>query len=158
MAQTVKQEFVITVKERLKSGHVISGLLPYRFKLKMARELRMYDRHRVVLNAMPKEKMLEYYKKAQYGELVEIDITLVAKKTKFYHGEYYAHEYGEYLPGKVRRIEYTNGRVEYEVQCLDKAYNVMDGIWEEEDRYNDRYTNGCGDYFETYERTPWAKI
>lgn len=110
------------------------------------------------------EKLEQERKKAQHSfyspigvdpKVRKIEPTYVKKKSKYYYGEYYAHEYGEYTDGRVRRIEYNNGHVEYEIECLDKEKNVLDGVWDE--RINDRYMSGTGDYFSTIETTPWTK-
>lgn len=109
--------------------------------------------------AKPKD-ILEYYKKIlTEKKLLEVikkeekpiikntekeikNIQLVtAKKGNFVNGEYYAHEYDQYSAGKARKITYSNGFVEYEIKCLNKNLNVLDGIWEEVDN------NGCGDRF-----------
>lgn len=73
------------------------------------------------------------------------------KVGKFVKGEYYAHEYDEYADGKARLIKYKDvGVVELEVKCLDPKLRVLDGVWEYEGV--GRQGNGCGDYFEAYER------
>lgn len=74
---------------------------------------------------------------------------VTVKKGKWVKGEYYAHEYGDeegYVPGRARKLTYSNGFVRYEVQCLNKEFIVLDGFWEESDN------NGCGDQFTAFER------
>jgi len=80
-----------------------------------------------------------------------LDYQFIYKKNgKFVKGEYYAHEYDEYLDAKARRVEYSSGTVEFEVKNLDKEYYVMDGMWSEEDAGASRLSNGCGDHFTPY--------
>lgn len=70
---------------------------------------------------------------------------MIYKKTKWIPGEYEAHEYNKFVPGRGRQVMYTNGYSEYEIQCLDKKLKVADGYWEE------FTSNGMGDNFEPSE-------
>jgi len=82
------------------------------------------------------------------GKLIGYKFIYKKEETKYYFGEYYAHEYDKYTRGKARRITWSNGLVEYEVKCLDKSLDVLDGFWE------DLSGNGCGDTFELLQRMP----
>jgi len=101
-------------------------------------------------------KLKEVYQTQQADE--EYDVTLVdielvtVSMSKYIKGEYFAHEYDVYAPGKQRRLIYSNGFTEYETKCLNPKLSVMDGIWEEE------RGNGCGDYFEAFEAFPAVKV
>lgn len=78
------------------------------------------------------------------GEMIGFELA-TCKKGRWIPGEYYAHEYDQYVPGRGRKISYSHGFVEYEVECLDKSLRVLDGIFE--DVGNSKIGNGCGDYF-----------
>lgn len=112
-----------------------------------------------------KEKIEKAYEEDAYmltqrgvntPKVLEVEPVL-PKKSKWVHGEYYAHEYDEYVDGRMRKVDYMkyrNGKAtklhtEYEVQCLDDTKKVLDGMWEDE------RGNGFGDYFEPLEETPW---
>lgn len=89
------------------------------------------------------------------GFLTEQDdkATLVSFKVlpkptaRWVQGDYYAHEYDEYVAGRARLLKWTDSFVELEVECLDKSKRVMDGIWEYEQTGSGTQNNGCGDKF-----------
>lgn len=88
-----------------------------------------------------------------FSSMVNVSHEFVtSKKGKWIEGEYYAHEYDEYCEGRGRKISYSNGYVEYEIQCLDETKYVADGIWDKNDIGVSVIGNGCGDHF-----TPFSK-
>lgn len=167
---TVKKKAYIYVEERFKKGgSVLKSLLPIEYtftipKTQVPSFARKQDRdafQKAIEKHITENEMLMRRTKAQAAngselELVKIEPTFIRKKSRFYEGEYFAHEYNEFAEGRMRRIEYNNGFVEYEVECLDKSLTVLDGMYSEEDRYGDRYTNGYGDFFETHDTTSWT--
>ena len=68
---------------------------------------------------------------------------------KWIQGEYFTHEYDVYVLGRGRKLSYSNGYTEYQIECLNKSIEVADGIWDEAGCT--RVYNGCGDYFVPYE-------
>lgn len=112
--------------------------------------LKMYkSEHKVAI------KMEEIYKKEVEKEIKRVRpiarllelVTLV--KSKWAYGEYEAHEYDQFVRGRVRRHKYSNGYIEYEIECLDKTLSVADGM------SDDYQGNGCGDNFELMEKRTW---
>lgn len=101
------------------------------------------------------DKFLELVKKdpvfKNATRVLEIGVLGVQPK-KWVQGEYYAHEYDQYAEARARKIEYSSGYYEFEVQCLNKSLRVLDGLWDKNDAYEPRLTNGCGDYFEPYQK------
>ena len=97
-----------------------------------------------------REKVLEFMSEEDTmlsrAKLLGFKLVYITKKGKFVKGEYFAHEYDQYVEGKARKIVWSHGLVEYEVKCLDKSLDVLDGMQEE---YSN---NGCGDTFEPSER------
>ena len=91
-----------------------------------------------------------------FSSMVNVSHEFVTStKGKWVEGEYYAHEYDAYCEsrGRGRKISYSNGYVEYEIQCLDKTKRVADGIWDKNDIGVSRIGNGSGDYF-----TPFSNV
>jgi hypothetical protein len=86
-------------------------------------------------------KRVEVGIKEKTTKLSKIELVL-RTATPWYNGTYYAHEYNRYAKGRIRKLTYSNGFKEYQVQCLDFNLIVLDGIWEESN------TNGCGDRFQ----------
>nr|WP_229650389.1 hypothetical protein [Vibrio splendidus]MCC4883054.1 hypothetical protein [Vibrio splendidus] len=77
-----------------------------------------------------------------------LSFKIVAKpQVRWISGEYYAHEYDEYVEGRARIVKWTESFHELEVECLDKSKRVADGIWEFEDTSSGTQNNGCGDKF-----------
>lgn len=114
---------------------------------------KQYDTTEKLLEFLKKDESLfqdgEFRYKITHAEVVSSAIG------KWVHGEYYAHEYGMdegYCPGRGRRIRYSNGYVEYEVQCLDDGKSVLDGMWDADDVGTSRIGNGCGDHFTPFEK------
>ena len=108
-----------------------------------------------VRDLYPREKLLEQYMKGS-----PIDETIQEKTSfeivwgtigRWQPGVYYAHEYDAEAEGRIRVRSYNNGFKTYEVECLNKALHVLDGIWEEPDG------NGCGDRFYSLKPLKGAK-
>lgn len=96
-----------------------------------------------------KSLYIDYFKKI--GILldpndVSVKLDFISSNTKWITGDYYAHEYDEFINGKYRLLRMRSGRKFYEVECLDKEYDVVDGIWDYTER--GRIDNGSGDYIE----------
>lgn len=98
--------------------------------------------------ALDKKKLVEAIRREDidrgYGNpfILEKAEFVQREVTERAEGEYYAHEYDVYAPAKRRTYRYTNGYIEYEINCLNKTLRVLDGYWLEPDN------NGCGDRFE----------
>lgn len=90
----------------------------------------------------------QYRKKANYKANFKPSETKLAavtqKRSAWKPGEYWAHEYQKPAAGRQRVLTYSNGFQEYETQCLNRNFLVMDGIWQCPNG------NGSGDTFETY--------
>lgn len=157
----MKRKAFIYVEEVFERGHKMKSILPVEFTFNFSEKVRDKDFEKIIAYNLNEKKCLETRDKCNMNtHMLQVEKTepvYIKRKSRFYDGEYYAHEYDLYTGGKVRRVEYSNGYVEYEVVCKSKNLTVLDGMYSEEDRYYDRYANGCGDYFETYEMTPWTK-
>lgn len=96
------------------------------------------------------EKHLAYDTIAISGEckLKDFKFVHITKKGRYKRGTYFAHEYDAYLPGKVRKITWSDGTVEYEVVCLDENVSTIAGLWDDELVSGVRIDSGTGDYFE----------
>jgi hypothetical protein len=165
--ETTKKKFYVYTEEDFGKGtdriHIFRSILPFELTLTYPKG----GEENAIKEVFTREKMLELHRKCRAGhvfkgiDIVErikkIEPVYIKKRSKFYPGTYYAHEYDTYAPGKIRRIEYSNGFVEYEVKCLYEKLKVADGIFSEEDHYRDRYENGSGDYFESTQIMPWEK-
>lgn len=146
--------FYIYVKGETKSGFEFEGILPSYYSIS----------NEVVKRLGGKDKAIEELKKqvdvnqqikndALFSSMINISHEfVVSKKGKWIEGEYYAHEYDEYCEGRGRKISYSNGYAEYEIQCLDKTKYVADGMWDKDDIGVSTIGNGCGDHF-----TPFSK-
>ncbi len=146
--------FYIYVKGETKSGFEFEGILPSYYSIS----------NEVVKRLGGKDKAIEELKKqvdvnqqikndALFSSMINISHEfVVSKKGKWIEGEYYAHEYDEYCEGRGRKISYSNGYAEYEIQCLDKTKYVADGMWDKDDIGVSIIGNGCGDHF-----TPFSK-
>ena len=74
-----------------------------------------------------------------------IKIDFVSSTTKWKNCDYFSHWYDQWLMARYRLVRTRNGRKFYEVECLEKEYDVADGMWE---FYEGRIGNGGGDYIE----------
>lgn len=140
-------ELFIYVKETFKRADgttfEMERILPNYFKVKLSEktDIKEYIKHMTTKNADMIEELCN-------DDLIhslsvikrELEVVSV-KKSRWGSGEYYAHEYDKYTEGRRRKWTYSNGYVEWEIECLDKSLNVFDGISDEESG------NGCGDYF-----------
>lgn len=146
----MNRKFYIYVIEKFDSGRTFGSILPFAIKVPFDERLpeeetllkELKEKHEKQIRKMAKEN------NEKFGFKTEIeDIEIVARdESEWVQGEYFAHEYGEYVQGRARRLTYSNGFVEYQVECLESKYSVLDGIWE------DLYGNGCGDRFEPFAR------
>lgn len=146
--------FYIYVKGETKSGFEFEGILPSYYSIS----------NEVVKRLGGKDKAIEELKKQVdvnqqikndklFSSMINVSYEfVVSKKGKWIEGEYYAHEYDEYCEGRGRKISYSNGYVEYEIQCLDETKHVADGMWDKDDIGVSIIGNGCGDHF-----TPFSK-
>ena len=73
-----------------------------------------------------------------------VKLDFISSTSKWIDADYYAHEYDEFVDGRYRLIRMRSGRKFYEVECLEKDYHVMEGIWDYQER--GRIDNGSGDY------------
>jgi hypothetical protein len=151
-------EFYVYAKGEMKGGHEIEGILSSYYKLP----------NDLVKRLGGKKKALEHLKRQVTNEKIEKDLIpndqmfsglkvtsfelVSVSNGKWINGEYYAHEYDEYCEGRGRKVKYSNGYEEYEIQCLDSDKSVLDGMWDKDDIGSSRIGNGCGDHFTPFER------
>lgn len=163
------ERILIYVEEETKDGYVFKGLLPQQlaqltFRTSNRANLKPYKLEEILREKLPHSKLLEYYEQANAWSHREKGATLKKimpifkkKATKYYDGEYFAHEYNSRVRGKIRKIEFNNGYTVFEVRSKNREYDVFDDFWDEEDRYGIKHTNGCGDHFIPFETPPWVK-
>lgn len=102
------------------------------------------------LNTSLTMETVEKHLKAEDPRSTLVDFTVLPKPAaRWVSGEYYAHEYDEYVEGRARIVKWTKDYHELEVECLDKEKCVADGVWEY-DPQGSRQDNGCGDWFAPY--------
>lgn len=157
----MKKEVFIYAEEKSSKGYIHKGILPIRVTytirqkisdkeiLEYAQKNYTYDKMLKIFNQCKKD--LQNKIPSYNPEVIKLEMVMPTKG-KWFSGEYYAHEYDQYAEGRARKITYSNGYYEYEIECLDKSLNVLDGVWE------DPYSNGCGDTFELWERTNWGVV
>ena len=90
----------------------------------------------------------------RWGEKLESIEIVSSTHGKWIDGEYYAHEYNAFAPGRARRITYSNRFIQCEVQCMDKSKDVCDGIWDLDDPDSHRLESGTGDHFTPVQKLP----
>lgn len=154
--------FHIYAKGETKSGFEFEGILSayYRISNDVVKRLGGIDK---AIEELKKQVNVNQHLKndALFSSMVNVSHEFVtSKKRKWIDGEYYAHEYGEYdayCDGRGRQIKYSNGYVEYEIQCLDKSKSVLDGIWDKSDIGVSVIGNGCGDHFTPFSKLLFAK-
>lgn len=102
------------------------------------------------LNTQLTLEEIEKHLKKEDPNATLVDFTILPKPAaRWIGGEYYAHEYDDYVEGRARLLKWTKDFYELEVECLDKSKRVADGIWEYEPKANQQ-NNGCGDHFMAY--------
>ena len=146
--------FHIYAKGETKSGFEFEGILSayYRMPNDAVKKLGGIDKAIEELKKQVDANQ-QVKKDTLFSSLINVSHEFViSKKGKWVEGEYYAHEYDEYCEGRGRKISYSNGYTEYEIQCLDKTKHVADGMWDKDDIGVSNIGNGCGDHFTPFSR------
>lgn len=140
-------ELFIFVKETFKrkdgTTFETERILNNYFKVKLSKkaDIKEYIEYATTKKANKIEEIYQHDLMHVFN-VIKKELTLVSvKKSRWVSGEYYAHEYNKYTEGRRRKLTYSNGYVEWEIECLDKSFDVADGISSEENG------NGYGDYF-----------
>lgn len=146
--------FYIYAKGETKGGLEFEGILNgyYRIPNDVVKKLGGRDK---AIDEIKKQVNVNQHIKSDrlFSSMVNVSHEFVeSTKGKWIEGEYYAHEYDAYCEGRGRKISYSNGFTEYEIQCLDKTKNVLDGMWDKDDIGVSRIGNGYGDHFTPFSR------
>lgn len=141
--------FHIYAKGETKSGYEFEGILNTFYRIPNDAVKKLGGRDKAIEELKKQVDANQQVKKdTLFSSLINVSHEFViSTKGKWIEGEYYAHEYDEYCEGRGRKISYSNGYAEYEIECLDKTKYVADGIWDKDDIGVSRIGNGCGDHF-----------